>query len=50
MLLRRAMDMRGALKMGVRIGLDEISADEFYAMQILEDEVDKLDRERTSKS
>jgi hypothetical protein len=46
LLLRRALDLRAALKLGVRINLDEISADEFRAMVILEEEQEKLDRER----
>jgi hypothetical protein len=45
-LLRRALDLRAALKLGVRIGLDEIRADEFYGLLILEDEREQLDRER----
>ena len=45
-LLRRALDLRAALKLGVRIGLDEIRADEFYALLILEDEREQLDRDR----
>jgi hypothetical protein len=40
------LDLRAALKLGVPIGLGEIRADEFYAMLILEDERDQLDRER----
>jgi hypothetical protein len=44
MLLRRAVDLHNALKLGVRIGLDEIAADEFYAMLLLEQERDKLHR------
>jgi hypothetical protein len=46
MLLRRAIDLRAALKMGVRIGLDEIRADEFRAMLTVEEERERLDRER----
>jgi hypothetical protein len=46
LLIRRALELWGALKLGVRIGLDEISADEFYALQILEDERGRLDTER----
>ena len=38
MLLRRAIDLRAALKLGFHIGLDEIRADEFAAMLLLEDE------------
>jgi hypothetical protein len=32
LLIRRALDLMGALKLGVQIGLDEIRADEFCAM------------------
>ena len=38
--------MRAALNMGIHIGLDEIPANEFYTMLILDDERDQLDRER----
>jgi hypothetical protein len=46
MLLRRAIDLRAALKVGVRIGLDEIRADEFRAMVTLEEEQAELERAR----
>jgi len=36
--LRRAVDLRAALKLGARIDMDEIPADEFAAMLVLEDE------------
>jgi hypothetical protein len=49
LLLRRALDLRAALKMGVRIGLDEIQADEFRALILLEDERDALDREQLNQ-
>jgi len=45
-LLRRALDLRAALKLGVWIGLDEIRADEFRALVVLEEERDALDREQ----
>jgi hypothetical protein len=45
LLLRRALDLRAALKLGVRIGLEEIRADEFQAMQIIQEEIDQNDRE-----
>jgi hypothetical protein len=45
-LLRRALDLRVALKMGAKIGLDEIRADEFRALVVLEEERDSLDREQ----
>ncbi len=38
--------MRTALKLGIRISLDEIRADEFIAMQILEEERDRHEREK----
>jgi hypothetical protein len=38
----------GALKLGVRIGLDEIRADEFCAMLIIAEERDLLDREKST--
>ena len=46
LLLRRAIDLRAALKLGVRIGLDEIRADEFLAMTALGEEVALQERER----
>jgi len=46
LLLRRAIDMRAALKLGIRISLEEIRADEFHALVVLEEERDKLDREK----
>jgi hypothetical protein len=46
LLIRRAIDMRAALNLGVQVGLDEIGADEFFAMLILEEERELLDRER----
>ncbi len=46
LLIRRAIDLRTALKLGVRIGLVDIRADEFLAMLVLEEERDRLDREQ----
>ncbi len=46
LLVRRALDLRAALKLGVRVSLDEIRADEFYSMLILEEARDRLDRDR----
>ena len=46
LLIRRALDLRAALKLGIHVALDDIRADEFYAMLILEDEREKLDREQ----
>jgi len=49
LLLRRALDLGAALKLGVRIGLDEIRADEYRALILLEDERDALDREQLNQ-
>ena len=48
LLIRRALDLRAALNLGIHITLDEVRADEFYTMLILDDERDQLDRERVS--
>jgi hypothetical protein len=45
MLLRRAVDLTAALKMGFRIGLDEIRADELLALLTLKEEQIRLNRE-----
>lgn len=45
-LLRRALDLRSALSMGIRIGLDEIDADELFVMQVVEQERNAYDGER----
>lgn len=50
LLLRRVIDLRAALKMGIAISLAEIRADEFFAMQILDEERDRLERERLNTS
>jgi hypothetical protein len=49
LLLRRAIDLKVALKLGVQIGLDEIRADEFRALILLEDERGALDREQLNQ-
>jgi hypothetical protein len=46
LLIRRALDLRAALNLGIHIGLDDVRADEFYTMLILDDEWDQLERER----
>ena len=46
LLIRRALDLMGALKLGVHIGLGEIRAEEFCAMLIIAEERDLLERER----
>ena len=44
--IRCALDLICALKLGVRISLTEIAADEFQAMLIIAEERDRLERER----
>jgi hypothetical protein len=50
LLLRRALDLWAALKLGFRISLDEIRADEFRALMVLEEEQERFDRERLNAS
>ena len=45
-LLRRALDLRAALKLGVSLSLDEIAADEFFAMLAIEEAQDHYEKER----
>jgi hypothetical protein len=45
-LLRRAIDLRAAIKLGVHITLDDIRADELSAMLLIEDEQAKWEQER----
>jgi hypothetical protein len=49
-LLRRALDLRAAIKIGVALGLDEIAAEEFFAMLAIEEVQDQYEKERTGKS
>ena len=46
MLLRRAVDLRAALKLGLRISLVDVTAEEFWALSALEEERDRIDREQ----
>ena len=48
-LLRRALDLRAAIKMGIHLGLDEIAADEFYALLAIEEAQDQYEKERVGK-
>lgn len=47
--LRRALNLMGALKLGVNLTLDDICADEFQAMVLITEERDILERERQGK-
>ena len=46
LLIRRALDLMAALKLGVRISLDDVKADEFQVMLIVAEERDLLEREK----
>ena len=46
LLIRRALDLMGALKLSLALSIDDIRADEFYAMLIIAEERDLLERER----
>lgn len=46
-MLRRALDLRAALKLGFRLDLDEIHADEFYALLVIEEVKDGLEQVRS---
>ena len=48
--MRRALDLRAILNLHIRIGLDDIDGDEFYAMLIIEDEQNKLEEEKSKGS
>lgn len=43
LVIRRALDLMSALKLGVRVTLSEILADEFYAMVVIAEERDLLE-------
>jgi len=45
--MRRALDLRAILQIGVPITLDDIAADELCAMLVIEEERDRYDEERS---
>lgn len=47
--MRRALDLRAALNLGIHVGLDDVAADEFYALMLLEEERQKYEDERRPK-
>ena len=49
-LLRRALDLRAALRLGVSLSLDAIAADEFVAMLAIEEAQDQFEKERVGNS
>jgi hypothetical protein len=46
LLIRRALDLIGALKVGIHLGLHDIRADEFCAILIIAEARDALESER----
>ncbi len=46
-LMRRALDLRAILEIGVPLTLDDIAADELYAMLVIEEERNRYDEERS---
>ncbi|MBI2815961.1 MAG: hypothetical protein HYX72_03380 [Acidobacteria bacterium] len=49
-LLRRAIDLRAALRLGVSLSLDDIAAEEFFAMLAIEEAQDEYETGRRGKS
>jgi hypothetical protein len=47
LLIRRAIELRAALNLGITIGLEDIRADEFYTILLLDDEREQYERERS---
>ena len=45
--MRRALDLRSAIALGVQVSFESILADELCAMGIIREEVDLLDRENS---
>ncbi len=45
-LLRRANDLRAILALGITISIDDLDADELSAMLIIENELNRLEKER----
>jgi hypothetical protein len=46
LLIRRALELMSALKLGFTISLEDVGADEFQAMVIVTEERDLLEREK----
>lgn len=49
-LIRRALDLKNAIKLGVNVTLDEIAADELYAMLVIEEEADRYEDEKAKNA
>lgn len=49
MLLRRSLDLSAALKLGFRLSLDDVRADEFAAAVVLEEKRQSLEDEQMNR-
>jgi hypothetical protein len=49
-LIQRALDLRALIKLGLQISLEEIAADEMFAMLIIEEEQNRFEEENTKES
>jgi hypothetical protein len=45
-LLKRATELKSALRLGLHVTLDDIDADELYAMLTIEEEVNRFEEEK----
>lgn len=48
--MKRAIDLKCALKLGIHISLDEIRANELYAMLVIEEEADRFNEEKDKET
>ena len=48
-LLRRALDIRALIRLGVTITLEEIAGDEMYSMLIIDEEQNRYESEQANK-
>jgi len=49
-LLSRALDLRAALKMGITVRLEDVAADEFQALLIIEEAQEQCEKECVGSS
>lgn len=47
-LIRRALELRTAIKLGIHITLEDISADELLALTAVEDEISRWEAEKAN--
>ena len=49
LLLQRALELEYALNAGVTVSMDEIAADEFWAMRVIQEERERCERETAGR-